>query len=84
MKRALDRSLVKTSRQYLLVHELKDILTDEFAEVSVEHVSRICNAVAHELASLGSFFQGEVVFSPGNLPDCIHVLVTSDLSGSQD
>lgn len=57
MKRALDRSLVKTSRQYLLVHELKDILTDEFAEVSVEHVSRICNAVAHELASLGSFFQ---------------------------
>ena len=65
------------------MHELKEILADEFAEASVEHIPRTCNTVAHELASLGRLLQGDAVFSPGNLPDCIHVRVTSDLSGSQ-
>jgi hypothetical protein len=31
----------------------------------------------------GSLRQDDVVFDPGSLPVCIHVLVTSDFSGSQ-
>lgn len=41
----------------------------------------VCNSVAHELARFGSFCQENVIFGPGDLPACIHVLVTSDLSG---
>jgi len=38
-----------------LIHELKELLTEEFFAVQISHVPRRCNKVAHELARLGSF-----------------------------
>lgn len=66
-----------------LIHELKELLTEEFSAIQISHVPRRCNKVAHELARLGSYCQEDVVFVPGTLPDFVHVLVTSDLTGSQ-
>jgi hypothetical protein len=42
-----------------------------------------CNKVAYELARTGSLHQDDVMFDAGSLPVFNHVLVTSDISGSQ-
>lgn len=85
VKQALQAPDYRLSAMGGLVHELKELLWDEFADVRVVHIHipHECNKVAHELARTGSLRQDDVVFDPGSLPVCIHVLVTSDFSGSQ-
>ena len=41
-----------------LVHELKEILAENFISPQVKFVPRKCNRVAHELASIGSLSTG--------------------------
>ena len=65
------------------MHELKELLNEDFSEARVIHVPRECNKVAYELARSGSLNQDVVVFDPGSLPDCFNVLATSDLSSSR-
>jgi hypothetical protein len=80
VKQALQVSSFTLSSMGGLVHELKELLNEEFSEARVIHVPRECNKV---LARSGSLNQNVVVFDPGSLPDYFHVLVTSDLSGSR-
>jgi hypothetical protein len=85
VKQALQAPDYRLSAMGGLVHELKELLWDEFADVRVVHIHipHECNKVAHELARMGSLRQDDVVFDPGSLAVCIHVSVTSDFSGSQ-
>lgn len=82
VKQALQSSDFRLSAMGGLVHELKEHLVDEFTEARVVYTPHDCNKIAHELAKSGSLAQDELLFGPGNLPDCIRVMVASDFSGS--
>lgn len=63
-----------------LVHVLKEMLVDNFANCSIKYIPRECNRVAHELAAIGS---RSSVHEPSVLPGvpfCMMVLVSSDLA----
>jgi hypothetical protein len=56
VKQALQAPDYRLSAMGGLVHELKEPLCDDFADVRVVHIHipRECNKVAHELARTGS------------------------------
>ena len=65
-----------------LVHNLKEIIAENFVNFHVRYVPRQCNRVAHELASIGSrSVESDSVVTAG-VPDCILYLVSSDLADS--
>lgn len=54
-----------------LVHNLKEIITENFVNFHVRYVPRQCSCVAHELASIGSrSVESDSVVTAG-VPDCI-------------
>jgi ribonuclease HI len=63
-----------------LIHELKDLLADSSVISQVKYVSRDCNRVAHELASLGSRSHSMAPSVMAGVPDCIMVWVSGDLA----
>lgn len=65
-----------------LVHELKEVLDHEFIRSSIEPVPRVCNQVVHGLAVLRSSCDVGSDFVMMGAPDCISVVVTSDLAES--
>ena len=62
------------------IHELKDLLADSSVISQVKYVSHDCNRAAHELASLGSRSHSMAPSVMAVVPDCIMVLVSSDLA----
>ncbi|OEL37772.1 hypothetical protein BAE44_0001209 [Dichanthelium oligosanthes] len=66
-----------------LIHELKEMLHDEFISSSIEHVPRDCNQVVHGLAVLGASCSAGSNFIMMGAPDCILDVVASNLAGSQ-
>lgn len=63
-----------------LIHELKDMVSENFASCLVKHVPRDCNRVAHELASVGSRRSASAPLVLPGVPDCIMVVVSGDLA----
>ena len=53
VKQALQVSSFRLSSMGGLVHELKELLNEDFSEARVIHVPRECNKVAYELARSG-------------------------------
>jgi hypothetical protein len=63
-----------------VVHKVKDLLEGNFGSITIKYASRECNRVAHELALIGS---KSVISAPvvmAGVPNCIMVLVSSDLT----
>ena len=54
-----------------LIHELKELLLDDFMSSKVDHVPRKCNKVAHELARISALYQIGHAFLSHDVPDCI-------------
>ena len=65
-----------------LVHELKEMLLEDFTTSRVEHVPRECTQVAHELAKLGASYQLGHDYVAYDVTGCIMGLVANDLAGS--
>jgi hypothetical protein len=61
-----------------LVHELKELLAENFMSPQLKYVPTECNHVAHELTSLGSMSVEETSSVMAGVPDCILYLVSSD------
>jgi ribonuclease HI len=62
-----------------LVHELKELVVENFASFLVKYAPRDCNRVAHELASIGSRSHDLAPSVLAGVPNCIMVLVSGDL-----
>ena len=60
------------------MHELKELLAENFMYPQLKYVPRECNRVAHGLASLGSMSIEETSSVLTGVPDCILYLVSSD------
>lgn len=67
-----------------VVHDLKELLAENFTSTQVKFVPRECNQVAHELASIWSLGTEGMPSVMAGVPDCIMYLVSSDLAGSID
>ena len=63
-----------------LVHELKDLVVENFASFIVKYVPRDCNRVAHELASTGSRSHDLAPLVLAGVPNCIMVLMSGNLA----
>jgi len=66
------------------VHELKELLAENFILPQIKYVPRECNRIAHELASIGSLGNEGMPSMMAGVPECIINLVSSDLAGSVD
>lgn len=65
-----------------VVHELKELLAENFVLPQVKFVPRDCNRVAHELSSLGSVRTEGMPSVMAGVPECILYLVSRDSAGS--
>jgi hypothetical protein len=59
-----------------LVHELKELLAENFCVSHAIYAPRECNRVAHELAVIGEFVKRLSLMA--GVPNCIQYLVSSD------
>jgi hypothetical protein len=77
-----------------VVHELKELLAENFILPQIKYVPCECNRVAHELASIRSLGNEEMPSAMAGVPEmpstmagvpeCIMNLVSNDLAGSVD
>jgi ribonuclease HI len=67
-----------------LMHELKELLPENFVVSHVIYAPHECNRVAHELATIGRVCQEAEPLVMGNVPDCIQYSVSSDLADMVD
>ena len=67
-----------------VVHELKELLAENFILPQIKYVPREFYRVAHELASIESLGNEGMPSIMAGVPECIMNLVSSDLAGSVD
>ena len=67
-----------------LVHEVKELLAENFMQPLVKHAPRECNHVAHELAALGSKSEEAQPSVLAGVPERIMFLVSGDLADMVD
>ena len=81
---AVNSSVFDRSSASGLLWELKECLSSNFTSCHVACIPRSCNLVSHSLAALGTSL------SPGTnpikdcIPNCIDVLVASDLTSGHE
>jgi ribonuclease HI len=63
-----------------IVHELKELVAENFGSITIKYAPCECNRVAHELASIGSKSNDLVPTVMAGVPSCIMVLVSGDLA----
>ena len=66
-----------------MVEEIKFLSRSNFISFECDHVGRLCNKAAHELAKMGySCPEGEEIISD-SIPECISVIVANDLLANE-
>ncbi|GJN32061.1 hypothetical protein PR202_gb20534 [Eleusine coracana subsp. coracana] len=80
VKQAISSYTYDASDAASLIAELKDLLDDNFLSWDVKSVPRSCNSVADALAHAGCVCASEADPEVVGLPDCIQVMVASDLA----
>jgi hypothetical protein len=74
----LDRSPLST-----MFREIRARMLSDFVDCSVSHCPRTCNSVAHTIAALGLSCVNGPVYWQDQLPDCVALVVSSELPGQR-
>ena len=77
---ALGGSCFDRSSLGMMFREIRANMLYDFSVCSISHCPRVCNSVAHTLATMGLNCESPLIWM-GDVPEHVAVMVSSDLPG---
>jgi hypothetical protein len=78
LAKALESKAYDLAPEGVMLRDIRSFLQLNFIQVNVVHVNRMCNGVAHTLATYGASQQQVRLLWPDEVPDIVNVLVASE------